>query len=124
MKKLFFIYSILILCSCQNNHVDRSDNSNDLEKSGINEIAPSDLIGKTIEYKYGESIYHVTIDSDSEMHWEAMAGDEKGVKEEEHYKIESIDKNKLFITWGEANGIGVSQVLDFNKGIVSIKKLI
>ena len=52
------------------------------------------------------------------MHWEAMAGDEKGVKEDENYKIVSIDRQKLFITWGEANGIGVSQVLDFEKGIV------
>jgi hypothetical protein len=25
---------------------------------------------------------------------------------------------QLFITWGEANGIGVSQVLDFGKGKV------
>ena len=93
------------------------------EKRGVdqqesNTIQPEDLIGKTIEYVYGESIYHVTIDSESEMHWEAMAGDEKGTYEEETYKIESIDDMKLFITWGEANGIGVSQVLDFEKGVV------
>ena len=52
------------------------------------------------------------------MHWEAVSGDEKGVKEDETYKIESIGNNRLFITWGEANGIGVSQVLDFENGIV------
>jgi len=87
-------------------------------KNNITTILPSDIIGKTIENTYGESIYHVTIDSDHEMHWEAMSGDEKGTKEEENYKIESIDYQKLFITWGEANGIGVSQVLDFEKGVV------
>lgn len=76
------------------------------------------LIGKTIQYQYGEDIYHVTIDSDSTMHWEAIAGEEKGVKYEERYIAESILPNILFITWGEANGIGVSQVLDFNKGTV------
>jgi phenolic acid decarboxylase len=81
-------------------------------------ITPEDIIGKTIEYAYGESIYHVTIDNATEMHWEAMTGDEKGTKEDETYKIEPVGKNLLFITWGEANGIGVSQVLDFNKGIV------
>ena len=26
--------------------------------------------------------------------------------------------NKIFISWGEANGIGVSQILDFNGGKV------
>lgn len=81
-------------------------------------MLPNDLIGKTLEYKYGESIYHVTFDTDSTMHWQAMAGDEKGAFENETYFMESIGENKLFITWDEANGIGVAQVLDFNKGKV------
>lgn len=75
-------------------------------------------IGKTLEYQYGESIYHVTFNSDSEIHWEAVAGDETGAKETETYKAEWVDSQKLFITWGEANGIGVSQILDFENGIV------
>lgn len=79
---------------------------------------PADLIGKTIEVRYGEDIYHVTIDTDSTMHWEAVAGAEKGVKENETYVIESIDDTRMFITWSEANGIGVAQILDFEKGIV------
>lgn len=81
-------------------------------------LLPKDLIGKTLEYKYGESVYHVTFDTDSTMHWQAMAGDEKGAFENETYFMESIGENKLFITWDEANGIGVAQVLDFNKGKV------
>ena len=85
---------------------------------GEQEVTPADLIGKTVEYRYGESVYQVTFDSNKEMHWEAIAGDEKGAYEEEVYIIDSIDKMKLFITWGEANGIGVSQVLDFGSGIV------
>jgi MoaF C-terminal domain len=81
-------------------------------------ITPKELVGKTIEYQYGESIYHVTLETDTKMHWEAMAGDEKGTYEEETYIIESVDDSKIFITWGEANGIGVSQILDFEDGIV------
>jgi hypothetical protein len=79
---------------------------------------PIDLIGKTVEYQYGESVYHVSFDSDSTLHWEAIAGDEKGTKEDETYVSEWIESQKLFITWGEANGIGVSQILDFEKGQV------
>ncbi|MBM3177714.1 MAG: hypothetical protein FJZ78_06870 [Bacteroidetes bacterium] len=82
------------------------------------EILPEDLIGKTIEYRYGESVYHVTLDTDSTMHWEAMAGDEKGAFERETYFMEAIGDQKVFITWDEANGIGVSQVLDFKQGKV------
>ena len=88
------------------------------ENPNVSSINPRDLVGKTIQYQYGESIYHVTLDTDTTMHWEAMAGDEKGTLENETYVLESIDESKLFITWGEANGIGVAQVLDFEKGIV------
>ncbi|MBL7874640.1 MAG: hypothetical protein JNL53_03195 [Cyclobacteriaceae bacterium] len=79
---------------------------------------PLPLAGKTIEYRYGESVYHVTFDSDTTLLWEAIAGDETGAKENETYVAEWIDQDKLFITWGEANGIGVSQVLDFSAGEV------
>jgi hypothetical protein len=82
------------------------------DKSSVN------LIGKTVEYRYGEDVYHVTLDSDSTLHWEAVAGDETGAKENETYVAEWIEDRKLFITWGEANGIGVSQVLDLEKGKV------
>ncbi|MFT4566150.1 MAG: hypothetical protein ACI9FN_001104 [Saprospiraceae bacterium] len=108
---LFFLVVITISCNQPND-------PSQVKSESIVRFEPSDLIGKTIEYKYGESIYHVTIDTESELHWEAIAGDEKGVKEEENYKIASIEDQKLFITWGEANGIGVSQVLDFDKGMV------
>jgi hypothetical protein len=76
------------------------------------------LLGKTIEYRYGESVYHVTINSDSTLHWKAVAGNEVGVKADETYVAEWIDFKRLFITWGEANGTGVSQILDFEKGKV------
>ncbi len=109
MKHVFLFSLIVLSASCQQKSVETT--------VGIL-IKPEDLIGKTIEYRYGESIYHVTIDSDSTMHWKAMAGDEKGTLENETYVIASVDDSKLFITWGEENGIGVAQVLDFKKGLV------
>jgi hypothetical protein len=109
MRQSFLFALIVLLTSCQQKSI---------ESTGSIVIKPKDLIGKTIEYRYRESIYHVTIDSDSTMHWEAMAGDEKGTLENETYVIASVDDSKLFITWGEHNGISVAQVLDFKKGIV------
>jgi hypothetical protein len=108
MKHVFLFALIVLLASCQQKPVETTDRI---------VIKPEDLIGKTIEYRYGESIYHVTIDSDSTMHWEAMAGDEKGTLQSETYVIASVDDSKLFITWGE-DGIGVAQVLDFKRGMV------
>ncbi len=97
-----FLLLILLFAACQKStHLD-----------------PIQLVGKTVEYQYGESVYHVTFDSDSTLHWEAITGDETGTKEDETYVSEWIESQKLFITWGEANGIGVSQILDFEKGHV------
>lgn len=76
------------------------------------------LVGKTIEYHYGQSKYHVAFDSDSTLRWMAMAGGEIGAYEDEIYFSEWVGDHLLFITWGEANGTGVSQILDFEKGKV------
>ena len=112
-----FTLVMMLLFSCKG-ETSLPQNTDSEEAKCESHISPQDIIVKTIEYKYGESIYLVHIDTDSTMHWEAVSGDEKGVVEHEKYKIESIGYNRLFITWGEANGIGVSQVLDFENGIV------
>lgn len=105
MKFLLIILSVIFI-SC----TDMSKNQK--------QVANQDLIGKTIEYRYGEAVYHVTLDTDSTMHWEAIAGDEKGAFEKESYFMEPVGCNKIFISWDEASGVGVSQILDFNEGKV------
>jgi phenolic acid decarboxylase len=102
MKELIGFFLVLIVAGC-NPPAHMPANS---------------LVGKTMEYRYGESVYHVTFDSDTTLHWEAMAGDETGTKENETYVAEWIGSQMVFITWGEANGIGVSQILDLEKGKV------
>ncbi len=82
------------------------------------EVNPAGLVGKTIEYNYGEDIYHVILDTDSTLHWVGVQGGEKGVTGDETYFMESLDSSRIFISWDEANGIAVSQVLDFEQGKV------
>ncbi len=77
-----------------------------------------ELIHRTLEYQYDENVYHLTFDTDSTLHWQAMKGSETGLKGNEVYIAEWISDDKLFITWGEESGTGVSQVLDFKKGKV------
>ena len=121
MRQIFLFTLVISFLSCAHQHEDHQhahDSEHHDNTHADDNSEPVNIIGKTIEYRYGESVYHVHIDNESEMHWEAMAGDEKGVKEEETYKMHRLDDQVIFITWGEANGIGVSQVLDFKKGIV------
>ncbi len=93
-------------------HGDGEDSHQELHK------IPMDIIGKTIEYKYGESIYHVTIDSETDLHWEAMEGGETGAIGVEKYVMDQLPNGEVFISWAEENGIGVSQILDFKNGKV------
>ena len=115
MRQIYFtlIGCIAILAGCTNSVKETKK-----ENTNLQVASASDLIGKTIEYRYGESVYHVTLDTESTLHWEAMAGEEKGAFEKETYVAEFIEPNIFFISWGEADGINVSQILDFNKGIV------
>lgn len=102
MKNLVWILLFVLLMACSSGEKQAMDS----------------LVGKTVEYRYGESVYHVIFDTDSTLHWEAMTGEETGVKEDETYVAEWIDSDRLFISWGEANGTAVSQILDFKKGKV------
>ena len=112
MKELLLILSLAFLISCQNNDINKEPEEKEESNTEI------EIIGKTIEYKYGESIYHLTIDTDSTLHWMGMTGDEKGHGGNEQYIMDRLPNGEIFITWGEENGTGVSQVLDFKNSKV------
>lgn len=116
MQKLILIFLLVFVLACAPPAAPPLEN--EVPPAPAVSVQPASLIGKTIEYKYGEDIYHVTLDSDSTLHWEGMAGGEKGVKADETYFMESLDSARIFIMWDEANGIAVSQVLDFAQGKV------
>lgn len=115
-RLLFAVAGALIFASCNSSTKESPKSESGLVTDPLQSV--NELVGKTVAYQYGESIYHVTFDTDSTMHWEAMAGDEKGALEHETYVGEFFEPDKFFISWGEANGINVSQVLDFKKGKV------
>ncbi|WP_273567639.1 MoaF-related domain-containing protein [Maribacter halichondriae] len=118
MRTIFMWVLLVSLWACREEPKQVQIAPEPKETATAENIAPIDLIGKTIVYDYGENVYHVTIDDEIRLHWEAVEGSEVGVKETETYKMHRITAQTIFITWGEANGIGVSQVLDFKKGIV------
>jgi hypothetical protein len=119
MKYLSVLTSCFLLLSASCNlSVNTSAKSEISSSENFKFKSIDELVGKTIAYQYGESIYHVTFDSDTALHWEAVAGDEKGALEHETYVAEFIEPDLMFISWGEANGINVSQVLDFKHGKV------
>ncbi|ASW73830.1 hypothetical protein IQ37_06870 [Chryseobacterium piperi] len=101
----------LVFNSCTEKQ--KSDENTEL-KSKATQITVKDLIGTTYEWKYKESTYHITLKSDSTVHWKLTKGDYLGPTEEtDQYVSSQIDDHKLFISWVEKSGLGVYSVLDF-----------
>ena len=119
MKKIIFLFFLLSIFACQPPTPTPAPDDSTVKTAVEEKISqPIQVIGKTIEYRYGESIYHLTVDNDTQLHWECVQGEEKGVTGDEVYKLHRINDQTLFLFWIEENDLGVSQVLDFENGKV------
>jgi phenolic acid decarboxylase len=81
-------------------------------------------VGQTYVYDYGDARYEVKCLTDTTLRWECVFGEEKGRQETDRYYQKELDGNAVFVTWAEVDGIGVSQVIDFNKNKVQSYLLI
>lgn len=110
---LFLIMVVpLVPSSCTEKQ--KIDETKELTDKTNNTVNIRDLIGSTYEWKYQEYTYHITLTSDSTVHWKLIKGDYPGPTEEtDQYVYSQLDKNKIFISWIEKSGLGVYAVLDF-----------
>lgn len=76
------------------------------------------LTDKTVEYNYGDIVYHVTFKPDNQLRWQCVQGDEQGKAADENYAVHQLNDTTFFITWVEQDGTGVSQVADFTQNKV------
>lgn len=82
------------------------------EKLETNMEKPINLVGKKLEYNYGDYIYHLDFKTDTTLYWKCVEGDEKGKEADETYKTQRLNNHTLFVSWVEADGLGVSQVIN------------
>lgn len=64
-------------------------------------------------YNDGETKYAVRFDSDTALHWECITGEEKGRSAHETVTRVVIRPDVHFLSWTEADGLVVVQVVDF-----------
>jgi phenolic acid decarboxylase len=77
------------------------------------------LIGKKIYIKYNAGYeYIVSYKSRNKLNWKGIAGPIKGYSSNETCHIVA-KQNIFFVSWLEKNGASISQLLDFNKNIIS-----
>lgn len=78
-----------------------------------------ELIGKVLEYDYGNDKYEIEFKSENELRWAGIAGEEKGQSGNEKYLIHQYSTLKFFVSWIETNGMFVAQHIDLGRNIVN-----
>ena len=114
MKKIVTLTVItfsLVLVSCnaktEEKHVENKETQ---QKEIVEKII--NLQGKTLEYNYGETLYQLSFNTDKDLHWKCILGDEKGREADETYEVQRLNDHTFFISWIESDGLGVSQVIN------------
>lgn len=83
-------------------------------------MTPETLIGKTFDIEYAsehsKDTYRFDVKDESKIIWKRIAGTDVGKGDEEDYCITLLDEDKILITWIEADGLGLSNVLNFKAG--------
>lgn len=110
-KVILTLFMLIAIASCKNETEHKSETTTKQEKN-MTKDAEMTLIGKTLEYNYGKAIYHVTFNTAKNLHWKCIAGDEKGKEADETYVEQRLNGHTFFISWVEADGLGVSQVVN------------
>lgn len=83
-------------------------------------LTPQDLVGKLfdIEYKseHSQDTYRFVVENDHQIVWKRVLGSNVGQGDREEYVITHLTSSKILMTWIEADGLGLSNVLDFTAG--------
>ena len=74
----------------------------------------------TFLYRYaGGAVYEVRADSDTALHWCCLEGDDQGREAQEIAYRAVVRPGVHFLSWVEADGLVVTQVVDFDAATVN-----
>ncbi len=76
------------------------------------------LIGASVEFVYADETYRIDVVGRDRLHWTRTVGEDTGRGDDETYLCSELDDDVLMLTWIEADGLGLSHVLDF--GVMSL----
>lgn len=86
----------------------------------MSNVTPESLIGRTFDIVYAsdhsKDTYRFDVETDNKIKWERIAGTDVGKGDTEDYVITQIDAENMLVTWIEADGLGLSNVLNFKAG--------
>lgn len=76
----------------------------------------TDLIGRTVLFVYETATYRVEILDAEQLRWTRTRGDNTGETALERYVATVIGPEKVLVSWVEASGLALSNVLDPDAG--------
>jgi phenolic acid decarboxylase len=85
-----------------------------------NTALTNQLLGNTFEYDYGDGAYEVHFNSPTSLTWQCVKGQEVGKSATERCQIQQLSPTTYLIAWIEADGLGVSQMLDLMERKISV----
>ena len=78
------------------------------------ESDPLGLVGRTFDFNYADFAYAITFVSDEELHWKLTRGEYAGPSSgTDRYYASEIADGIVFVSWVEASGLSLSNVIDF-----------
>ena len=79
-----------------------------------------DIIGASFRFIYSDETYRIDVLSEKTLRWTREAGGNVGQFDEEAYVFDQLSAEILMLTWVEADGLGVSNVLNLaNRGLIT-----
>ena len=74
-----------------------------------------EIIGRTFLFEYEAESYRIEVLDGTTVQWTQTKGPEEGKTDIERYILSRLGDRSVAITWIEADGLGLTNILDFEK---------
>lgn len=79
-------------------------------------VTHESIVGTSFQFFYSDETYRIDVKSEKRLRWTRVAGDEVGQSDEETYVFDLLSPEIILLTWIEADGLGLSNVLNVRDG--------
>jgi len=74
------------------------------------------IVGASFQFIYSDETYRIEVISEKRLRWTREAGNNAGQSDEETYVFDVLSPEIILLTWIEADGLGLSNVLNLRDG--------
>lgn len=109
------LLTLVLTVSCNNSENKKTETAEQSET-----LKNYVLLGKKAKLEYPDFTAEVQYISDTELHWKTTDTEGKEVEGSEKIDYKQLNASQFFVNWIEQDGITVSQIVDMQKGDVTV----